>query len=481
MILPGILNAHGLSQSDKSELETLLDVHGSVEGRNLKLKTYYDGDAQAPSIGIDTIPPSVNLKEVSDWPKKAVTSVSERSRFDGFVFESGADDESLMKAVRDNALIGSYNRHVPSELLYGCMFATVGRSGDRASIRFHTSETAAATWDTGAGRMHSGFVIADMQCTEYSKRTPVPVAVNLHMPGCVTVLTRSSSSTWNAETKETPLDRPMMESFAFRPTGVKPFGESRISKTVMAIADDVMRTLENMAVSAAFYANPQKYLMGLTDEQYDEIKMDKWSHAIGAMMLSTTNEDTGKGADYGQLSPASPQPYIDLLRTYATLFSASTGVPVNSLGIVQDNPSSAEAISASREDICIVTEDLNESSRESLRNVALMAMAVNENKRIDQLTDEQQSVMAHFRDPAMPSVVSQADAAVKIASADPGFAGTDVFYEMLGFDAATITRIAGDKRKSGAQSAIAALKSAVTINAVDGEHDHGVNNGQQGV
>ena len=35
--------------------------------------------------------------------------------------------------------------------------------------------------------------------------------------------------------------------------------------------------------------------------------------------------------------------------------------------------------------------------------------------------------MAKFKDPAMPSIVSQADVAVKVASADPSFATSDVF------------------------------------------------------
>lgn len=456
MILTNILNASDIDAADKAELEALLDVSASVESRNEKLKEYYESDARADGIGVDTIPPSVDVEECCSWPKKAVTSVSERSRFDGFVFASGEGDEALDRVVRDNALVGSYNRHVPSELLHGCMFATVGRAGSGAAVRFHTAETACATWDSAAGRIGSGLVIADFKRTPYSPTKPVPVQANMHLPGKVVVLRRTGAAEWSAEALPTPLDRPMMEAFAFRATGIKPFGESRISKTVMTIADDVMRTLENMAVSAAFYANPLKYLLGLTEEQYDEMIKDKWSAIAGAVMMSTRGED-GEIPSVGQLPATSPQPYIDMLRTYATMFSAATGVPVNSLGIVQDNPSSAEAISAAREDICIAAEDLNESSRESLRNVALMAMAVEGNCRIDQLTEDQQSVMAHFKDPSMPSIVSQADAAVKIAAADQGFAGTDVFYEMLGFDAATVARIRSDKAKARAEAAISSL------------------------
>ena len=139
------------------------------------------------------------------------------------------------------------------------------------------------------------------------------------------------------------------------------------------------------------------------------------------------------------------------------MFSAATGVPINSLGIVQDNPSSAEAITAAREDICIAVEDLNESNGESLRQIALMAMAVEGSCKIDDLTDDQRSVMAHFKDPSMPSIVSQADAAIKIVTADPSFAQTTVFKEMLGFSAADIARINAEGRVAKAREAITQL------------------------
>lgn len=48
---------------------------------------------------------------------------------------------------------------------------------------------------------------------------------------------------------------------------------------------------------------------------------------------------------------------------YAKMFSGVTGVPLNILGVVQDNPSSAEAIMTSREDVCSISlkgEGLNE-------------------------------------------------------------------------------------------------------------------------
>ena len=127
--------------------------------------------------------------------------------------------------------------------------------------------------------------------------------------------------------------------------------------------------------------------------------------------------------------------------TYAKLFSGATGVPLNSLGIVQDNPSSAEAIAAQREDICVAAEDCIESNRVSMRTVALMAMAVAQNTTIDGLTDEQRSVIPHFRNPMRPSLASTADAMVKIASAVDGFTATREFWAGQGFDTAEVDSI----------------------------------------
>ena len=447
------LEAVGLSPEDKDTLSALLDVYDNVKDRNEKLRNYYEGDVKPDDIGIDNIPDKVKVDMQCDWPRKAVTSVSERARLDCFTLSGGVKDGTLERITLENDLVGSFNRHVSSELMQGCMFGTVNRNDGSATVRFHTAETAAGIWDVSSSMLASGFVIADARRTKWSEKKTVPVQLNMHVPGAIVVIRQIENGQWVAEKTETPLDRPMMELFAFRPTGIKPFGQTRITKTVMNITDEVVRTLQNMAISSAFYAHPQKYLMGLSDKQYDALVGSKWKLAIDSILLGTRDED-GNAPVFGQIPAVSPQPYIEIIRSYAALFSGATGVPLNSLGIVQDNPSSAEAIMAAREDICIAAQDLIESNSVSLRNVALMAMAVAENKTIDELSDVQKTVMAHFKDPSMPSIVSQADAMVKIASADPSFAGSSVFYEQLGFDEATRDRIKSDRAFAAATRSI---------------------------
>ncbi|MBQ0142187.1 MAG: hypothetical protein KBT06_05220, partial [Prevotellaceae bacterium] len=55
--------------------------------------------------------------------------------------------------------------------------------------------------------------------------------------------------------------------------------------------------------------------------------------------------------------------------------------------------------------------------------------------------------VAHFKNPAMPSVAMTADAAIKISSARPEFASTDTFLEMIGFSQADIRRIKGQEQR----------------------------------
>ena len=67
-----------------------------------------------------------------------------------------------------------------------------------------------------------------------------------------------------------------------------------------------------------------------------------------------------------------------------------------------------------------------------MRNLGRMCVAAELDVALDDLTDEQRDLTANYRNPAMPSVVSMADAAVKIAGAVEGFAGTEYFWKMVG-------------------------------------------------
>ena len=133
----------------------------------------------------------------------------------------------------------------------------------------------------------------------------------------------------------------------------------------------------------------------------------------------------------------------------ATQYSAATGLSVTDTGVVNDaNPTSSDAILAQSQTLVAMAEQLNAGNGAAMRNIALMALAIKQNKRLEDLSQEEVDIVAHFKNPAMPSVAITTDAAIKIASAREGFANTDTFLEMIGFDKAEIRRIKNQEAQS---------------------------------
>ncbi len=473
--ISGILRADGLSFAERDAVEALLDVYDRTRARNQSLEDYFEGDVMAKDIGVRIVPPEADVQvDLScDWAKKAVKALSSLVRFDGFVFEGGERDAGLDAALARCNHKAAFARNRVGMLKKGCMFATVNSEGGRANVRFHSADSGAAIMDVANERMASGLVIADSRRTLWSPRRAVPTQVNLHMPGSRVAIVRDDVSSWHAERVETPPGRCMMVPFAYLPTDTKPLGSSRITRQVRDLVDDVLRVRLALVLSTALYAVPMRAILGLSDAMYDALMKSKWGTYLNPLLLATSNK--GQVPQLQQLPSNSPDALIRLIEADAKLFSGSTGVPLNSLGIVQDNPSSAEAIAEARKDLTDEAEALiDEQLIPAMREVALLVMAVESNRRVEDLDDAQLSVMPRFANPAMPSMAARTDAAMKIASADEGFAGTDVFYEMVGLDQATIARLRSEKRREAAHQAMFLDRNqTMTGGAGDAEGDAG--------
>lgn len=259
------------------------------------------------------------------------------------------------------------------------------------------------------------------------------------------------------------MGRPMMEPLVYRPSEGKPFGKSRITRPVMALTDSYMREMLRMEVGAELFTSPQKAILGADEDAFE---MDKYAAYITNMLVIGKDED-GDVPTLTQLNPASMQPHIDVMRNLATQFAGATCVPVSELGVISDNPSSAEAIYAAKEALVIEAESsLNASNAQSLKNIALMALAIEENKPLSSLGDEYRDFTVKFMNPAMPSIVSQADAMTKIASVAPWVSNSEVFLEEVGFDEGQRKRLMNDKRVNEARQQIMMLEDEQNENTI---------------
>ena len=275
-----------------------------------------------------------------------------------------------------------------------------------------------------------------------------PSRINLYFDYAVIVLTRVGN-VWSAERHAHKMGRPLMEPLIWNSTSSKPFGQSRIKEPVRLLIQGFVRTVANATIGLEFATAPQKYLLGVTDKQYDVLINQKFRQYVGAILAATTNPETGEKPTFGQLAQGNIEPHVSMLRVLSTQFSAATGLPVTDTGVVNDaNPTSSDAIEAQTKTLVGLAQDLNNGNGDSLRQIALMALAIANDTNIEGLADDQKDVVAHFRNPSMPSIASTTDAALKLASARQGFADTDVFLEMVGFSPADIRRIKAQEQRS---------------------------------
>ena len=440
-----------IGEVEKGYLEELERVYEYHFSRNWKKNKYYEGNISLADVNLGiALPDSIAGLEIGcAWGAKTVDVLAARSMFDGYVGVNGSELEELGKIVEKNDLVFEYMKACRDELKYGCTFATLSSDPDLGcKIRFHSPQTSAALWDGEKGRIKCGLTIVDTVEDEYRPGVWYPAHINLYTDDAIWELTRKYGM-YFAVKKPHKMGRPLMEPLVWNATSAKPFGRSRIKEPIRRLIEGYVRTIANATIGLEFSTAPQKYLLGITDEQFDQVINSKFKQYVGSIIASTPNPETGEKPTFGQLQQGSITPHVEMIRVLATQFSAATGLTVTDTGVVNDaNPTSYEAILAQSQTLVGMAEQLNKGNGSALKTIALMALAISNNTTIDGLTDEQKDVIAHFKNPAMPSVAVTADAAIKIASARPEFSKTDTFLEMIGFDQADIRRIKAQEQRA---------------------------------
>ena len=458
---PMRVRGDALSREERDDLAALLRIYAAHRDKNGEKERYYEGRISLRSVNLGIALPEgmAGLEIGCAWGAKTVDVLAARSIFDGYVAENGGELPQLDRIVRGNRLIAEYFKASRDELKFGTTFATLSSDPEiGCKIRWHSPMTAAARWSGEKGRIASGFAIIDTVPDETEESFWTPTVINYYTDEAIIVLKKQGAD-WAAERHPHRMGRPLMEPMIWNATSNKPFGRSRIKEPIRRLIDGYVRTLANASIGLEFATSPQKYLLGITDQQYDAVTSQKFRQYVGSIIAGTTNPETGEKPSFGQLSQGSISPHVEMLRILATQFSAATGLTVTDTGVVSEaNPTSSDAILAQSQTLVRLAEELNTGNGESLRSIALMAMAVAKECTVEELSEEEKAVVAHFRNPAMPSVAVTADAAIKIASAREGFGSTDTFLEMIGFSQADIRRIKAQESRTRGLSLLNTLE-----------------------
>ena len=459
-----IAKAKDLPQGEQKRLGKLIDIYNSHKAANGLKRRYYEGHVRLEEVNLGlALPNGIGKLEIGcAWGEKAVDVLAARSMFDGFVGANGEDAAGMTRITAANRLVAEYMKACRDELKYGCTFATLSANKTlKCKIRFHSPETAAAEWDGEKGRIGCGFAVI-AQKEDPNTLEQYPTVVNYYTDEAIWTIRRGATDQdWIAEFNPHIMKRPMMEPLIWNATSVKPFGRSRLKEPVRRLIQGYIRTVANATIGLEFATSPQKYLLGITDEQYDTLISEKFRAYVGSLIMATTNPETGEKPSFGQLSQGTIEPHVQMLRMLATQFSAATGLTVTDTGVINDaNPTSSDAIIAQSQTLILMAEQLNAGNGDSLHMIAQMAQAIARDVPLEKLTEEERAVVPHFKNPAMPSIASTSDAAIKIASARNSFAQTDVFLEMIGFSQADIRRIKAQEQRTRGLALIDEIEKA---------------------
>ena len=189
------------------------------------------------------------------------------------------------------------------------------------------------------------------------------------------------------------------------------------------------RTLERADITAEFYSFPQKYILGM---DADAEPLETWKATISSMLQVSVNEN-GDKPNVGQFTTPSMSPFTEQLRTAAALFAGETGLTLDDLGFVSDNPSSVEAIKASHENLRLAGRKAQRSLGSGLLNVAYVACCLRDDFKYNRgrFIDTNPKWEPLFEaDANMLTLIG--DGVIKLNQALPGYIDSNVIRDLTG-------------------------------------------------
>ena len=306
-----------------------------------------------------TIPPQLRnqYRSVLGWCTKAVDSLADRLVFREFE----NDDFKVNDIFKQNNPDIFFDSVILSSLIASCSFVYISKVGeDTPRLQVIEASNATGVLDPITGLLTEGYAI--LKKDENSR--PLLEAYFTENETII-IDSKNKSETVIKNTAGIPLLVPVIHA----PDSVRPFGRSRITRSGMYYQKLAKRTLERADITAEFYSFPQKYILGM---DADAEPLETWEATISSMLQVSVNEN-GDKPNVGQFTTPSMSPFTEQLRTAAALFAGETGLTLDDLGFVSDNPSSVEAIKASHENLRLAGRKAQRSLGSGLLNVAYVA------------------------------------------------------------------------------------------------------------
>lgn len=446
------LDHPNLTTSEHKTLSQLINQYEAHLPRNLIRSNYFDGKHTLRKLGL-TLPAALaNLDTVVGWPTQAVTTLENRLELDGFVRAGqGETDKTIEDLFAQNMMAIDASQAHTAALVHGTSFVAVTGAVEPndpdAVITVHSALQATGLWDSRHRCLRAGMVVET--ANKYN-----PHRLILFTPEATMTFTSTVSNGVEMVRMPHSLGRVPMVALSHRPWLERPFGVSRINRAVMSMTDQAIRCIMRTEAAAEFFSFPQRYILGVSE---DEMQNSGWSAYMNRLLAIGRDED-GQMPDVKQLPAQSMQPHIDELRSIAMMFSGETGIPPSYLGIIHDNPASADAIRAAESKLVKIAERDQIIFGARWCEVARLALQVATGEDTRTLTDLQ----AHWKDASTPTKSAQAQSVMTLVQSGVLPPRSDVTYELLGYDKTTIDRLMADAAHAESNELFKSLASLPT-------------------
>lgn len=385
---------------------------------NLRYK-YYEQKHTARDFGIMT-PDNLKLFGiVNGWCTKAVDSLADRIQFhewrnDNFDF-AGLFDMNNPDTLYDSAIL--------SAMVASCSFVMVSPGEDVPRLQVIDGSRATGIIDDFTGMLTEAYAELEYDTnhvvTKYAYFTLEQTEYYSKVNGKLEM----------TDVVSNPAPYCLLVPVIYRPDAVRPFGHSRISRACMGIADSAMRTLKRAEISAEYYSMPQKYATGVSQ---DAAPLDKWK-ASASSMLTFSKDDDGDSPTLGMFTGQSPQPFTEQLRMLAASFAGETGLTLDDLGFVSENPTSAEAIKASHENLRLYARKAQRNFNSSFLNVGYIGTCLRDNREYERSVFRATHIgWEPVFEPDAAQLSSIGDGIIKIQQSAPEYLTDEKLYDLIG-------------------------------------------------
>lgn len=443
-------HAPGLDAAEQQILTRLIRQYERHQRSNDLRSLYYLGKKSlraAGKLGM-AMPESLKkLETVLGWPAKAVTTLEHRLDIRGFVLPGAVSrDEGLDEIAADNQLLDltASMTHTAS-LIHGSAFVTVS-AGDQSQgeppviISARSAREATALYSRRTRSVVAGLTINPAEGGRQGQMV-------LWLDRYIISIEPDSAGGWVVHRQEHSLGRVPMEIVSYRPHLEREFGTPRISDPVMGLTDSAARTVLRMEGTAEFFSFPQRYALGVESKDFS----DTFKTYLNRF-LALGRDENDNAPEVGQFTASSPEPHIAQLRSLASLFAGETSIPMNYLGVIHDNPSSADAIKAAESDLVKVAERAQRIYGNAWARIMAMAQHIRDGEKNPAMN----RLAVQWLDPSTPTKAATAQSTMALVAANVLPGRSRVTWELLGFDEATIQQLEAETRLERMQASAAA-------------------------